>query len=73
MSVKYLKQIVFLWLASGVGFATLTHAQNTSKELAEKVPIADVHRHVQRWVSPEQLKQQMQETLSTQTRQQALV
>jgi predicted TIM-barrel fold metal-dependent hydrolase len=61
MSAKYLKQIVCLWIVTGLGFATLTQAQTTSKELAEKVPIADVHRHVQRWVSPEQLKQQMQE------------
>ena len=61
MSAKYLKQIVCLWIATGLGFATLTQAQTASKELAEKVPIADVHRHVQRWVSPEQLKQQMQE------------
>jgi predicted TIM-barrel fold metal-dependent hydrolase len=39
----------------------VAQAQSASQALAEKVPIADVHRHVQRWVSPEQLKQQMQE------------
>jgi hypothetical protein len=61
MSANILKQVVFFWIVSGLGFATLTHAQSASKELAEKVPIADVHRHVQRWISPEQLKQQMQE------------
>ena len=61
MSATFLRQIVFLWIASGLGFAAVTHAQNASKTLAEKVPIADVHRHVQRWVSAEQLKQQMQE------------
>jgi predicted TIM-barrel fold metal-dependent hydrolase len=56
-----LKQILFCWIASSLSLATVAHAQSASKDLAEKVPIADVHRHVQRWVSPEQLKQQMQE------------
>ena len=39
------------------------HAQGgmDAKTLAEKVVIADVHRHIQRWVSPSQLKQQMEE------------
>jgi predicted TIM-barrel fold metal-dependent hydrolase len=57
---KVLKTIILICLAS-LCFATLAHAQSASQVLAEKVPIADVHRHVQRWVSPEQLKQQMQE------------
>jgi hypothetical protein len=57
---KVLKTIMLICLAS-LCFATLAHAQSASQVLAEKVPIADVHRHVQRWVSPEQLKQQMQE------------
>lgn len=30
-----------------------------SKKLAQEVPIADVHRHVQSWVSPQQLKEEM--------------
>lgn len=39
------------------------HAQVAidAKALAEKVAIADVHRHIQRWVTPIQLKQQMEE------------
>jgi hypothetical protein len=57
----FLKKKTFVWIAASLAFATVAQAQNASKELAEKVPIADVHRHVQRWVSPEQLKQQMQE------------
>jgi len=56
-----LKKMIVVWLTASLAIATVAHAQNASKELAEKVPIADVHRHVQRWVSPEQLKQQMQE------------
>ena len=56
-----LKKTIFIWTTTALAFATVVHAQNASKELAETVPIADVHRHVQRWVSPEQLKQQMQE------------
>ena len=56
-----LKKKTLVWITASLALATVAHAQNASKELAEKVPIADVHRHVQRWVSPEQLKQQMQE------------
>ena len=56
-----LKKTSFVWIAASLAFAAVAQAQNASKELAENVPIADVHRHVQRWVSPEQLKQQMQE------------
>ena len=56
-----LKKMIVVWITASLAIATVAHAQNASKELAEKVPIADVHRHVQRWVSPEQLKQQMQE------------
>jgi len=57
---RVLKTIILICVSS-LCFATLAQAQNASQALAEKVPIADVHRHVQRWVSPEQLKQQMQE------------
>jgi hypothetical protein len=56
-----LKKIIFFGLTTSLAFATLTYAQSASQALAAKVPIADVHRHVQRWVNPEQLKQQMQE------------
>jgi predicted TIM-barrel fold metal-dependent hydrolase len=56
-----LKNTIFIWITASLTAATVAHAQTTSKELAETVPIADVHRHVQRWVSPEQLKQQMQD------------
>lgn len=61
MRLIRLTHLVFFWIASGLAFVTSGYAQNVSQALAEKVPIADVHRHVQRWVSPEQLKQQMQE------------
>ena len=54
-----LKNTIIIWITASLTVATVAHAQTTSKELAETVPIADVHRHVQRWVSPEQLKQQM--------------
>ena len=57
---RVLKTIILICVSS-LCFATLAQAQNASQALAEKVPIADVHRHVQRWVSREQLKQQMQE------------
>lgn len=52
-----------LALSGAALMLAVAHAQTSlsSKELAEKVPIADVHRHVQRWVSPSQLKQQMEE------------
>ena len=56
-----LKNTIIIWITASLTVATVAHAQTTSKELAETVPIADVHRHVQRWVSPEQLKQQMQD------------
>ena len=50
---------MFLFLC-GV-FSASGQDLGSSKELAEKVPIADVHRHVQRWVSPSLLKRQMEE------------
>ncbi|MEN9589323.1 MAG: hypothetical protein RLZZ481_1109 [Pseudomonadota bacterium] len=56
-----LQNTIFIWITASLTVAIVAHAQTTSKELAETVPIADVHRHVQRWVSPEQLKQQMQD------------
>lgn len=56
-----LKNTILIWITASLTVATVAHAQSTSQALAEKVPIADVHRHVQRWVSPEQLKQQMQD------------
>lgn len=56
-----LKHLIFFWFASNLAFTNLAHAQSASQALAATVPLADVHRHVQRWVSPEQLKQQMQE------------
>jgi hypothetical protein len=44
-------------------FLLSAHAQigTDAKALAETVTIADVHRHIQRWVTPSQLKQQMEE------------
>lgn len=44
----------------GASFASYADGSDTSKKLAQEVPIADVHRHVQKWVSPELLKQQME-------------
>ena len=49
---KYLANCFMFLLFCGV-FSAAGQDLGTSKELAEKVPIADVHRHVQRWVSPD--------------------
>jgi len=51
-----------LLLASFIALSTSSVADDAdaSKKLAREVPIADVHRHVQKWVSPELLKQQME-------------
>jgi Tat protein secretion system quality control protein TatD with DNase activity len=40
----------------------MTHIANaqSSEELAKTVPIADVHRHVQKWMSVEKLKSEME-------------
>lgn len=45
-----------------LSFPSLADDVDASKKLAQDVPIADVHRHVQKWVSPELLKQQMEKT-----------
>lgn len=59
---RTLKQIIFSGLSlSLILSSAFAQPQETSKALAQKVPLADVHRHVQRWVTPEQLKQQMEE------------
>jgi Amidohydrolase len=53
------------WLMASLAALSLSCiAEDTesSKKLAQEVPIADVHRHVQRWVSPELLKQQMEKS-----------
>jgi hypothetical protein len=49
-------------LSSVVGFSLSVFAEDgeASKKLAQEVPIADVHRHVQRWIPPDLLKQQME-------------
>lgn len=53
-----------LLLASLIALSLPTFADDAdvSKKLAQEVPIADVHRHVQKWVSPDLLKQQMEKT-----------
>lgn len=43
-----------------LSFSVFADDIETSKKLAQEVPIADVHRHVQKWVSPDLLKQQME-------------
>ena len=50
-------------LASLIALSFASFADNAlvSKKLAQEVPIADVHRHVQKWVSPDLLKQQMEQ------------
>lgn len=55
-------QVKKLLLAYLVGLSVSCFADDAdaSKKLAQEVPIADVHRHVQRWVSPDLLKQQME-------------
>jgi len=51
-----------LLLASIIAFSSPIFADDAdvARKLARDVPIADVHRHVQKWVSPELLKQQME-------------
>ena len=55
-------KINILLLASIIALSAPSFADDAdaSKKLARDVPIADVHRHVQKWVSPELLKQQME-------------
>lgn len=55
MSIK----IVFITFAA-IAFSALADQVDASKKLAQEVPIADVHRHVQRWVSPQLLQQEME-------------
>ena len=43
-----------------LSFSTFANEADAAKKLAQEVPSADVHRHVQRWVSPDLLKQQME-------------
>ena len=43
-----------------LSFSTFANETDAAKKLAQEVPIADVHRHVQRWVSPDLLRQQME-------------
>ncbi len=45
-----------------ISFPVCSQDIEHSKKLAQEVPIADVHRHVQRWVSPELLKKQMEKS-----------
>jgi len=43
-----------------ISFPIFSQSVELSKKLAQEIPIADVHRHVQNWVSPELLKEQME-------------
>lgn len=54
-----LKHLLLLSMTA-VSFSCFSDDAESSKKLAQEVPIADVHRHVQRWVSPELLRQQME-------------
>jgi hypothetical protein len=48
------------FIALLISFPIYSQDFELSKKLAQEIPIADVHRHVQNWVSPELLKEQME-------------